>query len=62
MPGVIQGLGAAVTPLTYGLAGMFPVESGYTRVFAVGGVGAALLLLTATLMPDRTLLLAPQPG
>jgi hypothetical protein len=34
----------------------FPVESGFTWVFAMGGVGAALLLLTSTLMPDRTLL------
>lgn len=39
------------------VAWTFPVESGYTWVFAMGGVGAALLMLTSTLMPDRTFLL-----
>jgi MFS family permease len=35
------------------LVGAFPVESGYTWAFAMGGVGAALLLLASTLMPSR---------
>ena len=38
------------------VAGTFPVESAYTWVFAMGGLGAALLLLTSALMPGRTLL------
>jgi predicted MFS family arabinose efflux permease/tetratricopeptide (TPR) repeat protein len=38
----------------------FPVESAYTWVFAMGGLGAVLLLLTSALMPDRTLLPAAE--
>jgi predicted MFS family arabinose efflux permease len=38
------------------LVGTFPVESGFTWTFAMGGVGAALLMLTSALMPDETLL------
>jgi predicted MFS family arabinose efflux permease len=37
------------------VAGTFPAESGYTWVFGMGGVGAALLMVTSTLMPDRSL-------
>jgi hypothetical protein len=49
------------------VVGTFPVESAYTWVFAMGGLGAALLLLTSALMPGRTLLPAaercePDPG
>ena len=42
------------------VAGTFPVESAYTWVFAMGGLGAALLLLTSALMPGRTLLPAAE--
>jgi hypothetical protein len=31
-------------------------------VFAMGGVGVALLMVTAALMPARTLVLAPEAG
>jgi hypothetical protein len=41
-------------------SGTFPVESAYMWVFAMGGVGAALLMVTAAPMPARTLVLAPQ--
>jgi predicted MFS family arabinose efflux permease len=40
------------------VAGTFPVESGYTWVFAMGGLGAAVLMLTSALMPGRALLVA----
>ena len=36
------------------VAETFPVESAYTWVFALGGLGAALVLLTSALMPSRT--------
>jgi MFS family permease len=36
-----------------GLVGAFTAESGFTRAFVLGAVGAALLLLAATLMPGR---------
>jgi MFS family permease len=35
------------------VAGAFPAESGYTSAFAMGGVGAGLLLLASTLMPRQ---------
>jgi MFS family permease len=38
------------------VAGTFPVESAYTWVFAMGGLGATLLLLASALMPGRTML------
>jgi hypothetical protein len=38
------------------------VEDGPMRVFAMGGVGAALLTVTAAVMPARTLVLAPEGG
>jgi hypothetical protein len=38
------------------VAGDFPVDSAYTWVFAMGGVGAAVLLATSALMPGRSLL------
>ena len=36
------------------VAGAFPAESGYTWAFAMGGLGAGLLLLASTLMPAHT--------
>jgi MFS family permease len=36
------------------VAGAFPAESGYTWAFAMGGLGAGLLLLASTLMPAQT--------
>jgi hypothetical protein len=42
------------------VAGTFPVESAYTWVFGMGGLGAALLLLASALMPGRTLLPAAE--
>jgi MFS family permease len=42
------------------VAGEFPVDSAYTWTFAMGAAGAALLMLTSTLMPDRRLLLAAE--
>ena len=38
------------------VAETFPVESAYTWVFAMGGLGAALLMLSSALMPSRTVL------
>ena len=35
------------------LVGGYPAESGYTWVFAMGGAGAALLLLASALLPGR---------
>jgi MFS family permease len=37
------------------VAGTFPAESGFTWAFAMGGLGAGLLLLASTLMPGRGL-------
>jgi hypothetical protein len=42
------------------VAATFPVESGYTWTFVMGGLGAAVLLLTSASMPGRTLLPAAE--
>jgi hypothetical protein len=43
------------------VAGEFPVDTAYTWTFAMGAVGAGLLLATSALMPGRTVL-APDPA
>jgi hypothetical protein len=35
------------------VVGGFPVEAGYTAVFVMGALGAALLMIVAFLMPGR---------
>jgi MFS family permease len=52
---VTVGLAAAFAIVeAAGLTGMFTSETGFTRVFAMGALGAAVTLATSALMPGRT--------
>jgi hypothetical protein len=52
---VTVGLAAAFAIVeAAGLTGMFSSETGFTRVFAMGALGATVTLATSALMPGRT--------